>query len=57
MGQQFLYLYISVSQLFFHDGMVNHFSHPEQPLPMKTFTAHNRLITGSLSVTNGEEAL
>lgn len=42
---------------FFHDGMVNHFSHPEQPLPMKTFTAHNRLITGSLSVTNGEEAL
>jgi len=57
MGQQFLYLYISVSPTFFHGGMVNNFSHPDKPLPMKMFKAHNRLIAGSLSFTNGEETL
>jgi hypothetical protein len=51
---------VSVHQCFptfFHSGMVNNFSHPEEHLPMKTFTAQNRLIAGSLSVNNGEEAL
>jgi len=37
--------------------MVHNFSHPEEPSPKKTFTAHNRLIAGSLSVTSGEEDL
>jgi hypothetical protein len=53
-------IFVSLHQCFptfFHGGIVNNFSHPEEPLPIKTFTAHNRLIAGSLSFTNGEEAV
>lgn len=42
---------------FFHGGMVNNSAYLEEPLPMKTFTAHNRLIAGSLSVTTSKAAL
>jgi hypothetical protein len=53
-------IFVSLRQCFptfFHGGMVKNFSHPEEPLPMKTFAVHNRLKAGSLSVTTGEEAL
>jgi hypothetical protein len=33
---------------FFHGGTVYNFYYPPEPLPMKTFTAHYRLIAGSL---------